>query len=327
MKNYKISWIYTVIYIGLLLIISDGCKNEKVGQLPTVITMPGDYLTQTSIDCGGEITSDGGTPISSRGLCWSNSQNPTIEDNLTTEGTGIGIFRSIASGLNPNTEYYIRAYATNTAGTGYGDTISFTTLQFVTDIDGNEYNSVVIGTQEWLSENLKVTRYRNGDLIGTTNPFTLDISGESTPKYQWAKDGSENEVITYGRLYTWYAVMDSRCICSDGWHIPSDTEWIALIDYLGGEMVAGGKLKETGTVHWISPNYGATNESGFTALPGGYRDYSGSFRDDKYQGYWWSSSVYNSLSAWGLGLDYSIINAYWGYYEKVDGFYVRCIRD
>src|SRR4029078_12512714 len=133
----------------------------------------------------------------------------------------------------------------------------------VTDIDGNVYHTVTIGTQVWMVENLKTTKYRNGDLIGTTIPATLDISSESTPKYQWAYKGEESNVATYGRLYTWYAVADSRNVCPTGWHVPSDAEWTTLTTYLGGESVAGGKLKENGTVHWESPNTGATNESGF----------------------------------------------------------------
>src|SRR5688500_14669040 len=117
----------------------------------------------------------------------------------------------------------------------------------VTDIEGNVYHTVTIGTQVWMAENLKTTKYRNGDLIGTTIPATLDISSESAPKYQWAYNGEESIVATYGRLYTWYAVTDSRNVCPTGWHVPSDAEWTTLTTYLGGESVAGDKLKENGT--------------------------------------------------------------------------------
>jgi len=138
----------------------------------------------------------------------------------------------------------------------------------VTDIDGNVYQTVSIGTQVWMKENLKVTRYRNGDIITPTNPATLDISGESAPKYQWAYNGDEGNVAVYGRLYTWYAATDLRNVCPSGWHLPTDTEWTTLTTFLGGFKVAGGKLKETGSAHWQSPSTGATNQSGFTALPG-----------------------------------------------------------
>jgi uncharacterized protein (TIGR02145 family) len=129
--------------------------------------------------------------------------------------------------------------------------------------DNERYKTVKIGTQVWMAENLRTTKYRNGDFIGTTTPATLDISGESTPKYQWAYDGIESNVASYGRLYTWYAITDSRKVCPAGWHVPNSSEWNTLFAYLGGKRVAGGKMKETGSSHWLSPNTGATNETGW----------------------------------------------------------------
>ncbi|MDP2337020.1 MAG: fibrobacter succinogenes major paralogous domain-containing protein [Bacteroidota bacterium] len=197
----------------------------------------------------------------------------------------------------------------------------------VTDIDGNVYQTVSIGTQVWMKENLKVTRYRNGDVIGTTTPATLDVSGESTPKYQWAYNGDERNVAAYGRLYTWYAVTDSRNVCPTGWHIPTDAEWTTLTDYLGGAKIAGGKLKETGTAHWQSPNTGATNETGFTALPGSYRSISGEFSHFGNYGGWWSSSEFNAYMAWPRYMTgiVSYIGRY-GYGKSI-GFSVRCLKD
>lgn len=116
----------------------------------------------------------------------------------------------------------------------------------VKDIDGNAYRTITIGTQVWMAENLKTTRYRNGDLIETTTPATLDIEGERTPEYQWAYDGNESNVATYGRLYTWYVATDSRNVCPTGWHVPSDDEWIVLTDYLI-KMVM---VTVTGTKEW-----------------------------------------------------------------------------
>ena len=153
----------------------------------------------------------------------------------------------------------------------------------ITDVDGNVYTAVSIGTQVWMVENLKTTKYSNGDLIGTTTPATFDISAEAAPKYQWAYAGFEDNVFRYGRLYTWWAVTDIRGVCPTGWHVPTEDDWTALTTYLGGEDVAGGKLKEAGTTHWWAPNEGATNSSGFTALPGGDRYDNGSF--DGFGGY------------------------------------------
>jgi uncharacterized protein (TIGR02145 family) len=197
----------------------------------------------------------------------------------------------------------------------------------VTDIDGNTYKTIGIGSQEWMAENLKTTSYRNGDLIGTTTPATLDISGEPTPKYQWACGGNESNVTTYGRLYTWYAVTDSRNVCPTGWHVPTDAEWTTLTDYLGGISVAGGKLKESGTTHWNSPNTGATNETGFTALPGGVRGSSGAFSFIGILGYWWVATEGGAADAWDRYL-----SAYSGDVGrdsgiKKTGFSVRCLKD
>jgi uncharacterized protein (TIGR02145 family) len=201
--------------------------------------------------------------------------------------------------------------------------------QTVKDIDGNVYTSVTIGTQVWMVENLKTTKYRNGDLIGTTTTDTLDISLETTPKYQWAYDGNESNVNTYGRLYTWYAVMDSRNVCPTGWHVPSDAEWTTLTTYLGGKRVAGGKLKETGTTHWRSPNTGATNETGFTALPSGYRDSDGTYGDVVDYGAWWSSSERSTTDAYYRYMYRHSSSVYRRshYSDKRNGFSVRCLRD
>ncbi len=197
--------------------------------------------------------------------------------------------------------------------------------QTVTDIDGNVYNTVTIGTQVWMKENLKVTKYCNSNVIGTTTTPALDISSESTPKYQWAYSGDENNVATYGRLYTWYAISDSLCPVS--WHVPSVAEWTTLTDYLGGETIAGGKLKETGIVHWSSPNTGATNETGFTALPGGQRYDYGAFLSIGVNGGWWSSTNNGTSSAFGKSMSYSYTDVVGFNSVKRSAYSVRCVRD
>jgi uncharacterized protein (TIGR02145 family) len=197
----------------------------------------------------------------------------------------------------------------------------------VTDIDGNIYHTVTIGSQVWMVENLKVTRYRNGDLIGTTNPDSADINGETTPKYQWAYNGDERNVTDYGRLYTWFAVMDNRNICPVGWHIPSNEEWTELTDYLGGQNFAGSKLKEKGLSHWVSSNSDATNETGFTALPGGYRAGHGVFYVIGYDGFWWSSSEINASCAYGRNMESGYTGVIPDEEIKLSGLSVRCVKD
>jgi uncharacterized protein (TIGR02145 family) len=201
--------------------------------------------------------------------------------------------------------------------------------QTVTDIDGNVYQTVTIGTQVWMKENLKTTKYQNGDTIGTTYPVTRDYFSESTPKYQWAYNGNDSIANTYGRLYTWYAATDSRNVCPTGWHVPTLVEWNTLITFLGGKTAAHGKLKETGTGHWNSPNSDATNESGFSGLPGGSHwpeinfDYIGT------GGHWWSATQANSTEAWRLMLNYQYLGAstVLSSADKKIGWSIRCIED
>jgi uncharacterized protein (TIGR02145 family) len=210
----------------------------------------------------------------------------------------------------------------------------------VTDVDGNLYKTVAIGSRVWMAENLRTTRYRNGDAIGTTGPVTLDIRSESAPKYQWAYAGDENNAAAYGRLYTWYAVTDDRGICPTGWHVPGDDEWSILVAYLGGPDVAVGKLKEIGTTHWNGPNSNATNESGFTGIPGGSRLPKGEFVNIGEMVHYWTSSEVACGSGFGgaaqqgtqcawrrllLNLDTNPRHRGWA--DKKIGWSVRCIRD
>ena len=223
---------------------------------------------------------------------------------------------------------YSGNYGTVVTGTPSEDgTVVF---DFIPCGDGIHYYLIVkIGTQIWMAENLKTTKYNNGDLIGTTTPATLDIHSETNQKYQWAYDGNESNVATYGRLYTWYAITDSRKVCPTGWHIPNNAEWATLIDYLDGAGTAGSKLKEVGTRHWFSQNEDAIDEYGFTALPGGGRSWNGIFESIGISGYWWSSSAEgtNNYYAWYqiLRFNESLIKSVynWDYY----GLSVRCIKD
>jgi len=196
----------------------------------------------------------------------------------------------------------------------------------VKDYDGNLYTTVKIGNQVWIAENLKTTHYANGDAI-PDGTGAGDISGETDPEYWFAYNDDLNNVSTYGRLYTWYTVTDPRNVCPDGWHVPSFAEWTQLTDYLGGNSVAGGKMKETGTSHWNSPNTTATNESGFTALPAGSRNYWGVFGSIGNYGNWWTSTEANATDAWFRYLYYDNANESWNYNDKESGYSVRCLRD
>jgi uncharacterized protein (TIGR02145 family) len=172
-------------------------------------------------------------------------------------------------------------------------TMSF--AQTVTDFEGNIYNTITIGTQKWMKENLKATKYLNGDPIGTTTPAALDIKSEVTPKYQWAPLAKDSLVAVYGRLYTWKAATDSRSVCPAEWHVPSNIEWKTLVTFLGGETTAGKKIKESGTAHWDSMGQG-DNSSNFTGLPVSIREPNGTVYPAA--GCWWSSTLFFSTYAY-----------------------------
>lgn len=194
----------------------------------------------------------------------------------------------------------------------------------VSDIDGNTYKTIQIGTQTWMAENLKTTHYNDGNEIPLVIG-NLDWNIYS-PAYCWFANDEANYGNTYGALYNWYAVNTGK-LCLTGWHVPTDAEWVQLIDYLGGSTVAGGKLKERGTIHWYSPNTGATNETGFTALPGGCRDISGGFFWFGNSGSWWSDSNYDMWHSWEWGVGNNSSSA--GKGERINqyGHSVRCIKD
>jgi uncharacterized protein (TIGR02145 family) len=198
--------------------------------------------------------------------------------------------------------------------------------QTITDVDGNTYNTVSIGTQTWFKENLKTTKYNDGTDIPLVTDATAWVA-LTTTAYCWYNNDAATNKSTFGALYNWYTVNTGK-LCPSGWHVPTDAEWNTLTAFLGGEGVAGGKLKEIGTTHWGSPNAGADNSSGFTALPGGCRGGDhGTFGLIGNTGYWWSSSEGFASNAWYLSM-YSITsNVYSNDVHKYHGFSVRCVRD
>jgi uncharacterized protein (TIGR02145 family) len=195
----------------------------------------------------------------------------------------------------------------------------------VTDQNGNTYATIVINEIEWMAENLRTSTYCNGDSIPliTDNNHWGSILTSASAYY----DNDEQHENTYGRLYNWYAAVDERNICPCGWHVPSDSEWVELTSYLGGEDVSGGKMKSTGTQHWLSPNTDATNESGFSGLPGGYRGTLGNFEYFGARGYWWGTGEVTELTAVGRFLRYDDVVVSPAIGSKTSGFSVRCTKD
>lgn len=320
-------------------------------RLATLTTTEVIYIASIYAVSGGTLTDDGGG-INKIGICWNISGNPTIADKSTLQYLyEPGSFTSDLTGLSANTTYYVRAYATNSSGTAYGNQVIFTTTAgqiifnpgltygTVSDIDGNIYKTIQIGTQTWMAEDLKTTRYSDGTAIQlTSGDSAWDTLTTRSKSYCYYNDNI-NSTSSFGALYTWAAAMNGAAsssvspsgvqgVCPTGWHLPSDAEWTDLTTYLGGTDIAGGKLKEAGNSHWYMPNTGATNESGFTGLPGGSRFGYGLSYGNAFFSFWWSSTDYSSDNAWIIGLSTfgKETGKYFGY-EKKSGYSVRCVKD
>ena len=297
-----------------------GQRTFTTPQLAVVTTGSASNITASSATVSATVTSDGGSSVTARGVCVSTTQNPTTADNCNSSGSGTGAYSVSLISLSGATTYFVRAYATNSAGTAYGSQVTFKTLDTLTDIDGNVYPIVQIGTQVWMAENLRTTRYRTGATItNVTNATTW--SGLTTGAWVHYGNSTDNETV-YGKLYNWYAVADSRNICPTGWHVPSDAEWTVLSNFLATDV--GFKMKSTSG--W-QDNGNGSNASGFNGLPGGYRSTPGPFDLVGRLGYFWSSSEYLSGNAWGRLLsrdarDLGRLNDF-----KRRGFSVRCVQD
>ena len=299
-------------------------------------------ITATTAIGGGEITNDGGSSVTARGVCWSNTQNPTITDSKTNDGSGNGAFVSNLTGLLPDTLYYVRAYATNGVGTYYGNEVSFTTLwscgkPFSDERDGKNYNTVHIGEQCWMKENLawlpSVSPPSSGSL---TTPFNY-VYGYYGINITEAKATSNFQI--YGTLYNWPAAINA---CPSGWHLPSDDEWTTLttyvssqtanrcnsnVDYIAKALAATTNWNTTTNTCAVGNNLIANNTTGFTGLPGGYRYANGTFNIIGFNGLFWSSTEYSTTTAWGRDMYYSLANVGSGDVGKFYGFSVRCLRD
>lgn len=273
--------------------------------VPTVITGTITGIADVGASAGGNISSNGGAAVTARGVCWSTSPNPTVDlTTKTIDGTGSGSFTSNINGLSPGTLYHVRAYATNSAGTGYGADSTFTT-----NPPGLNFPTVTICSQVWSAKNLDVTTYRNGDpLVQVRGLQGFNFLTEGA--WCWYNDDSATYAAIYGRLYNSYAIHDPRGLAPAGWHIPSDHEWNVLekcldpaadtLTHSGLGTIAANKMRNP--QFWQNPDPNANNSSGFSALPGGYT--AGSPLNYSTQagltGYWWSSTINTSFTGYTL---------------------------
>jgi len=320
MKKINNSRIYNFLILLVLLI---GCDNEPEPEPrpepPTNLIAT--TVSTTQIDITWEDNSNNETGFKIERKSGSDSYSP-----LVTLGANETIY--INNTLEENTTYSYRILAFNSATdvSEYSNEVSATTFEAltVTDFDGNVYPAVSIGTQVWMAENLKTTKLNDGTEI----PLVTDDSEWNkltTAGLSWY-DNQPSNGDTYGALYNWYAVETGN-LCPSNWHVPTDAEWTTLSDYLGGESVAGGKLKEGGVLHWNNPNTLATNESGFTALPGGYHNSNGSYNLISESGRWWTSTESGSGVAWYRFIAYDDSFIAPSENAKNSGFSVRCVMD
>lgn len=342
MRKKTNNLIFPLLVVGTFLIFANSCKkddNNNAG-IPVLTTYAVTDITGTNAISGGNIITDGGATITARGVCWSTGQTPTISDNKTEDGKGAGSFNSRIINLEPNTIYYLRAYSTNSAGTGYGMTMSFTTLvstsgKFTDVRDGNVYNWVKIGNQIWMTENLKYLPSVVGPGTGSNTKPYYYVYGYNGTSVSAAK---AINYTTYGVLYNWTAAMNSSAsrssnpsgvkgVCPAGWHLPSDAEWKELTDYLGtdeGSKLAGNAILWTDGILDQNANFG---ETAFTALPGGYRYDNGAFSNVGSQGFWWSATERSAMDVWIHYIGYYHNDVLRSNYPKEVGFSVRCVKN
>ena len=289
-------------------------------------------ITPTSAVAGGNVTDAGGGTVSARGICWGIAQNPTTADNNTTNGTGTGTFTSNLTNLENGTVYYYRAYATNSFGTSYGEQYHFITP--VADVDGNVYQTVKIGTQVWMAENLKTTKYNDDSAIPNVTDAT-EWTGMTTPAYCWANNDEVTYKPLYGALYNWYAVETGN-VCPTGWHVPTDAEFITLemslgmseVDASGTEWRGTDQGKQMKNTTGWPEGHNGTNTSGLMALPAGYRAYATGI----YEGlglitYWWTATTLDDNIATYRRLDADNDMVYRSGTYKQAGKSIRCVKD
>jgi uncharacterized protein (TIGR02145 family) len=318
---------------GLSVRVVRDILNTIPSTTTTLTTTEATSITTTTALIGGNITSDGGSSVTARGVVWSTSPNPTIAlSTKTTDGAGTEAFTTSITGLTPNTTYYVRAYATNSVGTAYGNQVSFTTSP-IPSVD-TSIPSITIGSQIWSSKNLSVARYRNGDPIPQVTDPTQWAS-LTTGAWCWYNNDSATYAATYGRLYNWYAVNDPRGLAPQGWRIPTEGDWNRLVKFIDPNadiyctscyqsFTAGGAMKST--TGWNSSNTGATNSSGFSGLPGGLLTVGG-FGGVGVDGIWWTAVEIDASEAWSRALFRYDTGVSRSYSNKYNGFSVRIVRD
>ncbi len=330
----------TIVMTVSSALIPAACKKSDgpgTTTIPLAVTYSASWLGPKWATLNGQVTGKGYlTTVTFQFDTITNYSHILKPSPDTTSGIYATSFSYTVTDLKPKTKYHFRINGTSTGGTGNGSDLFFTTtdtskmvISFnpgllydsIYDSEGNKYKTIVIGAQTWMAENLRSVKLNDG----TNIPFVPEINKWTsliTPGYCWYNGDSTG----YGAIYNWYTVNTGK-LCPEGWHVPSDVEWTELTDFLGGLSVAGGLLKETGLTHWISPNTGASNESGFTGVPTGYRSYSGTFNSTGRYSYWWTSTELSPTGAWYRDVYYGYDSVDRSNGSKKTGANLRCVKD
>ena len=298
---------------------------------PSVTTGQVTGVTNNSAICAGTVTYSGGAPVLEKGICWSQTPDPDLDDSHASVSAGTDTYTCTLTGLSSGSRYYARAYVKNEVGTGYGEQVVFNTK--VTDIEGNMYGTVYIGNQVWMTENLRTTRLNDDTQI----PNIIDNDewiSVSTSAYCWYNNDKTFKP-TYGALYNWFTINSGK-LCPAGWHVPSDTEFNSL------EIALGMQADQSHVWGWRGTNHGfkmknntgwgengnGNNSSGFSAIPGGYRfGADGTFVFQTTITYWWASTENDADRGWYRRLDSASDQVYRASTSKKGGKYVRCVKD
>lgn len=338
-----------VLFIFLIALVTPSCDvdNDDRQWSAEVDTIAADYITTSSVTFMADILGDI-SPLDEMGFCYSESPLPTIQDSKLVVPVTIGLFNASAETLQPGTMYYVRAYYIEGNLVYYSDEVSFTTTVPVTDIDGNDYETVQVGDQVWLGGNLSVKTYRNGDPIEDGSLLGNYLELEEPKFFFYYNDDPANE-SDYGLLYTWHTTTDERNICPEGYRVPDIIDWENLIIHLDPlayrydnvpddspplelSAVAGGMMKSTGNTEentgvWHQPNGGSTNASRLGFLPNGLRDPSGSFNGLGVNAPHWSFTEYDQDLAIMFYTHFFNGGIYANQFSKKSGYAVRCIKD